>query len=90
MASSRYRAPKGPSPIPCRRLRAALEAARGRDENFEAAWPRAVTLALRGRGDGYEDWSRAFDDTRSAWQSAYERSGKPVLLSAALFVDGEL
>jgi hypothetical protein len=50
-----------------------LAAARRRGEPFDEAWSAAVSAAMQQKaGGGRENWRVALDETRHAWQAAYE------------------
>lgn len=58
-----------PPPV---RLRELLAAELDAGEDFERAWSRSISPALRyAPGRDLEDWREAFAATRAAWRRAY-------------------
>jgi len=67
--------------------------ARGRGEDFAAAWPHACRVALAGVSDDEsEAWLRAFAGTSGSWRASYERQPAPAHERAllALVDDGRV
>jgi hypothetical protein len=74
------------NPAPGRRLGGALALRRGLGDDFETAWPRALTVALRDVGPAEERraWATAFNATAGAWEGAYAGTAAPCRALAAL------
>jgi hypothetical protein len=59
-----------------------LRLARQAGFRFGEAWPVAFEAQLRRLSAGdRDDWLCALLDTRTAWERAYERRGRPLALS---------
>ena len=54
-------------------------------ETFADAWPKAVTVALQGiTGALRDDWNKALNGTRPAWEAAWHgQPAPPIELAAA-------
>jgi hypothetical protein len=79
-----------PDPSPARRLRAELRAARDAGRSFTAAWPAAVSAALRGMPlREATDWRRSFAAMRPVWAASYSRQPWPANLTPALLPPDE-